>query len=306
MEIKKKILTLKQLFVFTFLISIGVGPVVAQQKSDKTETVHGVTYIIHEIQSKETYYQLSRTYDIAINDLMNANNSKDLRAGDTVRIPKLAKKKAKETDKANGNEVTPKIHATIDNAPAVDPSLKKYVMTDYKVGSKETLYSIAKRFNTSIKDLQILNNLEDERISAGQVLHIPNGPLPEPKKDEAKVPELIIVPSARGNGNISEKDFDENRYGIREKSERGIGVWMENLETKNNSYLALHKTAPVGTILKITNPITKSVTYAKVVGKFTENSETQEAIVVLSKSAAANVGAFDKRFLIQLNYGLPL
>ncbi|MNK52323.1 hypothetical protein D3C87_712530 [compost metagenome] len=52
--------------------------------------------------------------------------------------------------------------------------------------------------------------------------------------------------------------------------------------------------------------MTKSVTYAKVVGKFNDNAENQNAIVVLSKSAAASIGALDKRFQVEIAYGLPL
>jgi hypothetical protein len=51
--------------------------------------------------------------------------------------------------------------------------------------------------------------------------------------------------------------------------------------------------------------MTKSVTYAKVVGKFNDNAENQNAIVVLSKSAAS-IGALDKRFQVEIAYGLPL
>jgi hypothetical protein len=90
------------------------------------------------------------------------------------------------------------------------------------------------------------------------------------------------------------------------KKEKGIGIWMENLESGGRSNLALHRTAPVGTILKITNPLTKSVTFAKVVGKFSDTSESRDAIVILSKSAASYIGALDKRFLIEIAYGAPV
>jgi hypothetical protein len=99
-------------------------------------------------------------------------------------------------------------------------------------------------------------------------------------------------------------DFEANKYGIRERKERGIGVWMDSLG--DGESLALHKTAPIGTILKITNPMNKSVTFAKVVGKFSDNQDTHDAIVVLSKSVATTIGLLDRRFQIELNYGAPL
>ena len=266
---------------------IGCTAVQAQTATEqKTETVNGITYIIHQVKAKETYYALSRTYSIPVNDIMAANDKKNLRVGDTVRIPSSIKE-----------ERTTLSSSVADTNIAVSP---EDILTDYKVGSKETLYAIAKRFQTNVDDIKRLNNLKSDNLKEGQILRIPDGNLPpepvaaiEPPAEVEKIDDVPV------------RNIQAGRYGVRETSEKGIAVWMENLETKNNSNLALHKTAPVGTILKITNPISKSVTYAKVVGKFSENTQTQDAIVVVSKSAAAYIGAVDKRFLIEITYGIP-
>ena len=67
--------------------------------------------------------------------------------------------------------------------------------------------------------------------------------------------------------------------------------------------LILHRTAPVGTIIQITNPMTNRSTFAKVVGKFTENETTKDVIIVMTKAVADAVGALDKRFFCTLTYG---
>ncbi|MGE8422349.1 MAG: LysM peptidoglycan-binding domain-containing protein, partial [Sphingobacterium siyangense] len=179
--------------------------------------------------------------------------------------------------------------------------------TEYIVGEKETLYAISKRFSISVEDIKKANNLKNNVIGGGMKLMIPNQPLPpeRPKLVEPKGIE-IVTPDSTDDNDKEENQISTNRYGIREKSERGIGVWIDGLSSQGTSNLALHKSAPVGTILKITNPMTKSVTYAKVVGKFNDNAENQNAIVVLSKSAAASIGALDKRFQVEIAYGLPL
>ncbi|PVH23986.1 LysM peptidoglycan-binding domain-containing protein [Sphingobacterium corticibacter] len=264
---------------------IGSTAVQAQTASEqKTETIDGKTYIIHQIKAKETYYALSRIYSIPVNDIMAANNKKSLRVGDTVRIPSMI-------------TVERQPLRTTTTTPVVSP---EDILTDYKVGSKETLYAIAKKFQTNVEDIKRLNNLTSDNLKEGQILRIPDGNLP-PEPVAAPEPPAAIEKI----DDVPVRNIQAGRYGVRETSEKGIAVWMENLETKNNSNLALHKTAPVGTILKITNPISKSVTYAKVVGKFSENTETQDAIVVVSKSAAAYIGAIDKRFLIEITYGIP-
>lgn len=278
------------------MMVFGLGQVQAQDnRSQKIQVIDGTTYIIHKIQPKETYYQLSRIYGVAVGDIMSANNKKDLRVDDTVRVPVPEPRRIEEP----GN--SPAVQEnTSSTTPAIDAAA---ILTEYKVGANETLFSIAKRFQTTVADIKTLNNLKSDLLREGQLLKIPDGELPKPEPVQPTTPPVI---EEERTESLTSRDFNASRFGIRETSEKGVGVWMTNLETKNNSNLALHKTAPVGTVLKITNPITKSVTYAKVVGKFADNSETQNAIVVLSRSAAAYIGAVDKRFVVEITYGLPL
>lgn len=176
-------------------------------------------------------------------------------------------------------------------------------MTEYKVGASETLFSIARRFGSTVDDVKKLNGLDSDGLKEGQILKIPDGPVTVAKTSTA--PSAINIPLP-DNITREEIEFETNRYGIREKKEKGIGIWMDNLESRGKSNLALHRTAPIGTILKITNPLTKNVTFAKVVGKFSDTAESKDAIVILSKSAASYIGALDRRFLIEITYGAPV
>lgn len=259
-----------------------------------TEIVNGEVYILHRVESKETYYALGRKYKAQVKDIMSANNKKNLKPGDTIKIP---------TGRTAPTETIAATPLTPSNTQL--PQEENPILTAYKVGTGETLYAISRRFSTTVDEIKKLNNLTNDTVREGQLLNIPNSDYHEPEPEvippsPAVKPTTTIVEPQRNLG------FDANRYGIREKQEKGIGVWMENLETDGKSNLALHKTAPVGTIIKITNPLTKNVTYAKVVGKFNETSDTQDAIVILSKSAASYIGALDRRFLIEITYGLPI
>ena len=44
----------------------------------------------------------------------------------------------------------------------------------YTVKSGDTLYSIARAFNTTLNDIRILNNLTSNVLSVGQTLKIPS------------------------------------------------------------------------------------------------------------------------------------
>lgn len=259
-----------------------------------TEIINGQYYIIHRVEPKDTYYALGRRYGAPVNSIMSANNKKSLKPGDTVKVP------------AN-RPATVATPPAVPTQPARDANQQheqQEVLTEYKVGKSETLFAISRRFNTTVDDIKKMNNLTSNAVKEGQLLKIPNSDYQEPLPEI--VPEPFIDTPSIAEQHETNLGFEANRYGIREKQEKGIGVWMENLETDGKSNLALHKTAPIGTILKITNPMTRNVTYAKVVGKFTDNSDTQGAIVVLSKSAASYIGALDRRFLIEIAYGVPL
>jgi hypothetical protein len=67
----------------------------------------------------------------------------------------------------------------------------------------------------------------------------------------------------------------------------------------------LHRTAPIGTVIKITNPMTNLTTYAKVVGRFTDNEANKDVIIVVTKNVADSLGALDKRFHVSISYGSP-
>src|SRR5690606_12869697 len=93
-------------------------------------------------------------------------------------------------------------------------------------------------------------------------------------------------------------NIQKNRYGITEKNEKGIAVWIDDENLDNTKSYALHSLAPTGTIVKIFNPMTNRSVFAKVVGKYTENATTKDVIIVINKAVAEALGALDKRFLV--------
>ena len=292
--------TLKPYHKIVFLLAMSVGisstslaktneysvKLAIQQDSIGNEIVNGQRFLIHKLQPQQTYYQLGRIYSIPVKDIMDANNKKSLKVGDNVRIPRG---KAQET---------PQVKKDIINKVLVNPQ----DITEYIVGKTETLYAISRRFSISVDDIKKVNGLTSDNVREGQVLKIPN------KSLAVEVPKVIDTPKViePEENPIDDSIFKPNKYGIREKREKGVAVSLDYLSTDSNTSLALHKTAPIGTILKIVNPMNRSVTFAKVVGKFTDNHDTQDAIVVVSKATASSIGILDKRFQVEITYGIPL
>jgi LysM repeat protein len=71
------------------------------------------------------------------------------------------------------------------------PPAKPAQTNTYKVKSGDTLYSIAKKYNTTVSSLKKLNSLKSDRIYTGQVLKVSGTPS-TPSKDESKAPSKTV------------------------------------------------------------------------------------------------------------------
>lgn len=268
-------------FANTYIDSIGV------------ENQNGNQVILHRVESKETYYSVGRLYNISAKIIQKANNSISLHIGTILKVPTMKP-----------------YNSTLVKLPAAGttPTNEATDIIEYKVGPKEYLYSIAKRFNTTIEEIKELNNLKSNNLKIGQLLKIRQGKHSYPIVPIEK-PVVVIQPDTNSS-NTEDKENDKTviktgRLGVTEKSEKGIAVWIADENLDGSKMLALHRFAPVGTVVKVTNPMTDRVTFVKVVGKFTENQTTKDVIIVLTKGTADLLGALDKRFLVTIDYGMP-
>ena len=278
------------LWIGLFSISL---PTLADTKSGLLDSIrieqeNGKKIIIHAIEAKETYYSLGRKYRVAPKAIMAYNNNQALRINDLIRIP---------TNEAFIDE-TP-----VAPSPTTTPAPIPENVIQYKVGKGETLYAVSKRFNVSEDRIIAYNKLDGVSLKVNQVLLIPKGPV---ERQESRPVEPPLTRDIEEDDALETTPYiEQNRYGLRQMDERGIGVWLEGLNADGGKMLALHKTAPVGTVIKITNPMSGRSTFAKVVGKYTDSNLTRDAIIVISKAAASQVGILDKRFLVHISYGVP-
>jgi LysM repeat protein len=187
----------------------------------------------------------------------------------------------------------------------------------HKVKPGETLYGIANKYNVSIEFLKNLNNLRSSALSIGQEIKVPSNEIGAPaaqqvvvaKKEEVGEVKVEILEDNSGSSidstENSNVEIPRNKYGITEMNDKGLAMWMEGDNLDDSKSYALHKTAPVGTIIRITNPMTSKSVFAKVVGKFTDNENTKDVIIVISRTSAEAIGAIDKRFLVTITFGIP-
>ena len=102
-------------------------------------------YITYTVQKGDSLYSISKKYNTTVDKIKNINNltNNALSIGQVLKIPSSSKE-------------------------------ENTTVTNYIVKSGDSLYSIAKKYNTSVDKIKQLNNLNSNLLSIGQTLKIPN------------------------------------------------------------------------------------------------------------------------------------
>jgi len=323
--------------LLTFPILIFSGSLFAHCVVDSigVENQNGKKVILHKLDPKDNFYSVGRRYHVSPQAIIDFNKGAKMDIGEVIKVP---------TNLPFTDQPVAKTNPAAIYKPAVQPPTTTYQpvqkpvnkpqtqipvsettasTTQYKVSAGETLYGISKRFNTTVDDVTTLNGLKSTTVTPGQILLVRSMPpsaesqKPVEKPVQAPVIQQPIVQqpivAKRDSTAVAYTDSMDssgrrvpvNRYGLSEKDERGVAVWTDDPDLNSNKQIILHRTAPIGTVIKITNPMTNRTTFARVVGRINDTESTKDAIVVMTKSVADALGALDKRFHVTLSYGTP-
>lgn len=83
-------------------------------------------------------------------------------------------------------------------------------------------------------------------------------------------------------------------------SEIGLAEIID--EDNSNKYLALHRTAPVGSLVQVRNDVNNQVVWVKVIGKLPDTGVNDRIIIKLSARAFEKLSPHDRRFRAEVNY----
>jgi LysM repeat protein len=278
------------------------------------ENQNGKKVILHKLVPKDNYYSIARRYNVSPKAIIEFNKNAKMTIGNIIKVPTDRPFTQAEN---TATKTAPAYQKPVAQQPVVQPEQQQNqpanstdgVPTQYKVSAGETLYSIAKRFNTTVEDITNLNGLASNAISPGQILLIrANAASPEPQPATQSVQPQTTQPIVATRDSTmpdSTHHMNANRFGLYERDEKGVATWMDDDGLDPNKMLVLHRTAPIGTVIKITNIMTNRTTFAKVVGRFTDTEQTKDVIIVMTKNVAQALGALDKRFQVNLSYGAP-
>ena len=102
----------------------------------------------YKVKSGDTLYSIAKKYNISVDELKELNNLKN----NNITVGQVLKIKS--------------------NIPSKEVTGKNY----YIVKSGDTLYSIAKKYNTTVDEIKKLNNLKSDNLSIGMELKIKEEP----------------------------------------------------------------------------------------------------------------------------------
>ena len=131
---------------------LNIGQVLKIPSSESSNTGSGTgisnTYVV---KSGDSLYSIARKYNTTIDEIKRFNNltSNLLSIGQVLKIPS-----GSESNNTGSNTGT---------------------TNTYVVKSGDSLYSIARKYNTTVDEIKKLNNLSSNLLSIGQVLKIPSG-----------------------------------------------------------------------------------------------------------------------------------
>ncbi|MFN4086103.1 MAG: LysM peptidoglycan-binding domain-containing protein [Spirosomataceae bacterium] len=147
------------------------------------------------------------------------------------------------------------------------------------VKEKETLYSIARLYGIPMARLQTWNKLPDEQIQIGQVLVLmaPKDTLPSEFQVEKK--DLHAIPV----------------------TEVGIAEVIKSKVT-TDKHLALHRSASVGTLVKVRNEATGASVLVKVIGQLPDTGENHGVLIRVSPAAFRKLQPRDARLRAEVSY----
>ena len=99
--------------------------------------------IYYKVKSGDSLWSIAKKYNTSVADLKSANGltSSTLRIGQTLKIPQVVEEPSKENV--------------------------------YVVKSGDSLYKIARNYDTTVSELIMLNNLTSTNLSIGQIIEIP-------------------------------------------------------------------------------------------------------------------------------------
>lgn len=296
--------------------SLNLGQIIFLPVTDQITTSNNSSQ--HTVAAGETLYSIARKYQLSVSDLRNFNNlsTATLEIGQVLNL-----------GSANKKEVVEKIESEKEDQLEPTTTTNNNKEEIHRVVSGETLYSISRKYDVSIQDLKVLNNLAGNSVDIGQELIIKKATRVEPELEKKPVvntddnayvsPVVEVLPTIEQEKPVKETKTEEipvkvqrygnsdrrvsNENGFEQIIEEGFAMKIENTPD-TQKYLALHRTLPIGKIIQIKNQMNNQTIFVRVIGKLPDVGANTNVVVRLSEQAFSRLGAIDPKIPIEIIY----
>ncbi len=294
-----------------------------------TEWKNGKTLIVYQVTPGQTLYSLLKKYNVTLDEFkaVNPDFSGNLRSESVVRIPRPWRRPEQATiaavAPANGN--TPKTHK-VESGQTLFSIARKY-----DLGTADLKKWNGIPADGSVKFGQVLY-LSDPGKTEAVAAPVKTPPVVEAKKPEPSKPEVAVqeqpkksdttkakpepapqptitkpVTAPKPEAEVLTPVRTENEpvpnasTGAKKVIETGLCELID-AQDKSGKYLALHRTAPIGTMLTVRNEANNQSVIVKVIGKLPDTGPAGGVIVRLSARAFEKLMPTDRRVRAEVSY----
>jgi LysM repeat protein len=245
------------------------------------------TYLVYKIGAKQTLFSVLKRFNLSLSEFKQVNPEIEIpiNSGELVFIPlhyldestNTLGNVAKPIEKPAGPVETPKNNGI------------------HIVSAKQSLLTVANLYKVTMAEIRKWNNLTSDVLKEGQRLIISAPSATTPIDKSALLPAKASDESKPTPTTPEQADAN----GMRKTIETGMA---ELIDVPDNSgkYLALHKTAPIGTLVLVKNLANSQSIWVKVIGRL-PNTDSK-LIIKLSPKAFERLNAVDKRIRAEISY----
>jgi LysM repeat protein len=284
------------------LTSLSIGQKVLIPITEEANSSSGKTHIV---KSSETLFSISRNYNVQVEDIKRWNKLTDnaISVGQELII------------RPNGD----------DGASVANSQIANGNRTTHTVEESQTLYAISRIYGVTTDQILEWNGLTSGRLNIGQVLlvsapgtfeadiaqnssmlpdvgttaslPIPTQETPSDIVDESGAPAVVGAVSTK----VEEVDIERIEAPAEKVIQKGLAEVIADTEN-TKKYLAMHRDAPIGTIMQVKNEMNTQTVFVRVVGRIQPTGDNGKIILMISKKAFDRLGAVDNRFPVEISF----
>ncbi len=258
----------------------GTGALLSGRDSVLITVENGQKYLHHIAKPGQTLFSIAQFYGLSLQELYSLNPAFQydpaLHPGTLLKIPLP--------------------NRAIRRYPGAFFDPARFAPLFYVVQPGDNLFHVAKRlFDMSPDTLRLRNQLRNDILQPGQLLNI-GWMSTEGIPAEWRTGTIVeTVPEKTHRAR-----FEEDKGRLSEHGGQGVCFWNRDSNEKGDFY-ALHREAAIGSVIAVTNPMSRLTVHARVIGRI-PNTYASNIEVILSPAAARYLKAIDPKFFVQTRY----